>query len=119
MEKKETKISRFFRPHEIIPEPDICLLEQGIYCAGIGTRAGCEALCPSVGMPCRGCYGPPPGVFDQGAKIVSALGSIIDSEDPDEVDRIMEQIPCPAGLFYRFSLPHSILRRKTADDYKD
>ena len=70
-------------------------------------------------MPCRGCYGPPPGVFDQGAKIVSALGSIIDSEDPDEVDRIMEQIPCPAGLFYRFSLPHSILRRKTADDYKD
>ena len=116
---EEKKISGFFRPHEIIPDPDKCLLEQGIYCAGIGTRAGCEALCPTVGMPCRGCYGPPPGLFDQGAKIVSALGSVIDSEDPEEVNRIMDQIPCPAGLFYRFGLAHSILRRKTTDDYKD
>lgn len=119
LEKKETSISGFVRPHEIVPEPGRCLLEQGIYCAGIGTRTGCGALCPSVGMPCRGCYGPPPGVLDQGAKIVSALGSVIDSQDPEEVERIMAQIPCPVGLFYRFSLPHSILRRKTTDDYKD
>jgi len=119
LEKEEKKISGFKRPHEVIPEPGKCLLEQGIFCAGIGTRAGCEALCPSVGMPCRGCYGPPPGVRDQGAKLVSALGSVIDSEDPAEVDRIMDQIPCPTGLFYRFSLAHSILRRRTSDGYKD
>jgi len=119
LDKEEKKISEFKRPHEVIPEPDKCLLEQGIYCAGIGTRAGCEALCPTVGMPCRGCYGPPPGVKDQGAKIISALGSIIDSEDPEVVDRIMAQIPNPTSLFYRFSLAHSILRRKTTDGYKD
>jgi len=117
--KEEKKIRGFKRPVEVIPEPDKCLLEQGIYCAGIATRTGCGALCPSVGMPCRGCYGPPPGVVDQGAKIVSALGSVIDSTDPEEVKRIMDQIPNPAGLFYRFSLPHSILRRRTTDDYKD
>ncbi len=119
LEKKETGISGFVRPHLLEPEPDRCLLEQGVYCAGIGTRSGCGALCPSVGMPCRGCYGAPPGVFDQGAKIVSALGSIIDSTDPDETDAIMSGIPCPAGLFYRFSLPHSILRRKITDGYED
>ncbi len=116
LEKEEKRISGFRRPHEVVPEPDKCLLEQGIFCAGIGTRAGCGALCPSVGMPCRGCYGPPEGVRDQGAKIIGALGSVIDSEDPGEVDEIMSQIPCPTGLFYRFSLAHSILRRKTTDD---
>jgi len=104
---------------EVIPDPEKCLLEQGIYCAGIATRTGCGALCPTVLMPCRGCYGPPPGVTDQGAKIVSALGSIIDSEDPDEVKRIMDQIPYPIEYFYRFGLAHSILRRRTTDDYKD
>jgi len=119
LSKDEKKITGFKRPIEIIPDPEKCLLEQGIYCAGIATRTGCGALCPSVGMPCRGCYGPPPGVKDQGAKIVSALGSIIDSTDPEEVKRIMDEIPNPIGLFYRFSLPHSILRRRTTDDYKD
>jgi F420-non-reducing hydrogenase small subunit len=117
--KEEKKISEFKRPMEVIPDPEKCLLEQGIYCAGIATRTGCGALCPTVLMPCRGCYGPPPGVMDQGAKIVSALGSIIDSEDPDEVKRIMDQIPYPIGYFYRFGLAHSILRRRTTDDYKD
>jgi F420-non-reducing hydrogenase small subunit len=117
--KEEKKISEFKRPLEVIPEPEKCLLEQGVFCAGIATRAGCGALCPGVGMPCRGCYGPPPGISDQGAKIVSALGSVIDAVDPDEVQRIVAQIPNPIGLFYRFSLAHSILQRTTTDDYKD
>lgn len=116
LEKEDALISKFVRPHEIIPEPDKCLLEQGIYCAGIATRSGCEACCPSVGMPCRGCYGVPDKVFDQGAKIVSALGSILDTEDPEEAERIMSQIPNPIGTFYRFGLPGSLLRRRTEND---
>jgi len=116
LEKSEKKISGFVRPHMIEPDPDKCLLEQGIFCAGIATRSGCGAQCPSVGMPCRGCYGPPPEVVDQGAKIVSALGSVIDSQDPEEVRRIMGQIPFPLGTFYRFGLAHSILRRRTEDE---
>lgn len=119
LEKDDKKITAFKRPFEIIPDPEKCLLEQGIFCAGIATRTGCGAQCPSVGMPCRGCYGPPPNVIDQGAKIVSALGSIIDTTDPEEVKRIVAQIPYPIGMFYRFSLAHSILRRRTTNDYKN
>jgi len=111
-DKEEKRIKAFVRPHMVIPEPEVCLLEQGIFCAGFATRSGCGAQCIQVNMPCRGCYGPPPKVIDQGAKIVSALGSIIDAEDPEEVNRILDQIPNPMGYFYRFGLPYSILRRR-------
>jgi F420-non-reducing hydrogenase small subunit len=62
--------------------------------------------------PCRGCYGPPPGSTDPGAKMMSAIGTMIDSNEPEEIDAIIENIVDPAGLFYRFSLPGSILGRK-------
>jgi len=78
---------------------------------GPATRDGCGALCPAAGMPCRGCYGPPPNQLDQGAKMVSAIGSIIDAHEPEEIEKILDQIVDPVGTFYRFSLAHSILRR--------
>jgi F420-non-reducing hydrogenase small subunit len=109
--KEEKKIKKFYRPHEIIPDPEKCLLEQGLLCYGIATRGGCGALCPQANMPCTGCYGPVEGVIDQGAHFLSALSSIIDSNDPEEIQRIIDDIPDPAGTFYRYSLPDSLLRR--------
>ncbi len=34
-----------------------CLLQQGKACLGPITRAGCGALCPSLGIGCEGCRG--------------------------------------------------------------
>jgi F420-non-reducing hydrogenase small subunit len=52
-------------------------------------------------------------VADYGARLMSALASVIDSQDPAEIDRIIrEGIPDPVGSFYRFSLAASQLRRK-------
>ena len=118
-EKDETCIDRFYRPYQLDPDPDQCLLEQGIICMGIATRSGCGALCPTVGMGCRGCYGPPEGVIDQGAKMLSAIASVINAGDEtmedDELEHVIQEvidtIPDPAGTFYRFSMAHSILRR--------
>ena len=109
--REEKKIRRFFRPFEIIPNPGQCLLDQGILCMGPATRDGCEARCPKVGMPCRGCYGPPPNSRDQGTKMISALASVIDSEDPEEIDSILDGIVDPVGTFYRFSLAKATLGR--------
>ena len=112
--REEKKIKKFYRPHEIIPDPDKCLMDQGILCMGPATRDGCGAKCPSAGMPCRGCYGPPPGSRDQGTKMISALASVIDSEDPEEIDRILDGVVDPIGSFYRFSLSKARLGRKIA-----
>jgi F420-non-reducing hydrogenase small subunit len=109
--KNEKKIKRFYRPQEIIPDPDVCLLEQGLFCAGIGTRSGCGALCPAVGVGCRGCYGPNEGVIDHGAKILTGIASAIDANTAEEVEQILNTLPDPAGYFYRFHLPQSLLRR--------
>lgn len=109
--KKEKKVTRFYRPWQIIQDPHLCLMEQGILCAGSATRSGCGVRCPNSGMPCRGCYGPAPNVEDQGAKLVSAVASIIDSKDPEEIERILDGLPDIMGYAYRFGLPASQLQR--------
>jgi F420-non-reducing hydrogenase small subunit len=86
---------------------------------GIATRSGCGGLCPQAQMPCTGCYGAPEGVADHGAKMVAALGSILDigdvkdipeSELAGRVDEIISRIPDYAGTFYKYTLADSILK---------
>ena len=110
--KEEKKISKIYRPHEIDPDPERCLLEQGILCMGPATRGGCGALCIKVNMPCRGCFGPPAGVIDQGAKMVSAVASIYQANGEEDIAQMVRDIVDPAGTFYRFGFSDSMLRRK-------
>ncbi len=108
----EKKVKRFYRPWEIQDDGETCFLEQGVICMGPATRGGCGVRCIEGNAPCRGCYGPPADVTDPGAKMMSAIATMIDADDPDEIAKIVEQLDDPAGTFYRFSLPGSILRRK-------
>jgi len=110
-EKSEKKIARFYRPWEIMQDPDKCLMEQGIFCAGMATRSGCGVRCPNSGIPCRGCYGPAPGVLDQGAKLVSAVASIIDSKDPEGIEAALATLPDFTSFANRYSIPASPLQR--------
>jgi F420-non-reducing hydrogenase small subunit len=107
----EKTIKQIFRSHEIEDDQETCFLEQGIICLGPATRSGCGTRCIKGNAPCRGCYGPPPDIIDPGAKMMSAIATMIDSDDPDEINKIMQGFPDPAGTLYRFSLPASILRR--------
>jgi F420-non-reducing hydrogenase small subunit len=117
--KKENKsIDKIYRVYEKVPEPEKCLLEQGIICMGVATRSGCGAQCLTVDMPCTGCGGPCPNALEQGAAMMSALASIFGLNDEqkhysqEDVEKLMEQIKDPLGTFYMYSLPGSILRRK-------
>jgi F420-non-reducing hydrogenase small subunit len=110
--KEEKKVARFYRPHEIITDPKKCLLEQGVICCGPATRGGCGLRCVKANMPCRGCFGPPEGVADQGAKMLSAIASIYQGETTEEINRMLEEVVDPAGTFYRFGMADSLLKRK-------
>jgi len=115
--KENKMISKIFRPHEIIPDPKRCLLEQGILCMGPATRGGCGARCINALMPCRGCMGPTAEVKDQGAKMISAIASILGVENEkdlseDEVEKLVNQIKDPVGTFYRFTLPVALINRR-------
>jgi len=118
-EKKPEKISikEIKRPWQVILDPEKCFLEQGVICLGPATRSGCGERCITANMPCRGCMGPVKGVIDQGAKGLSMIASILGLEGEDriteeEVKKLIDGIVDPAGTFYRFSLPASLLRRR-------
>jgi F420-non-reducing hydrogenase small subunit len=108
------QIDRFMRIQDLEHiDPDLCLLEQGIPCNGPATRNGCGALCPTASAQCIGCYGPAEGVLDYGARLISSFASVINSNDPNEIEKILDGIPDPVGQFYRFNLAGSMLRAGT------
>ena len=122
--KREDKLlDGFKRPWQVVTDTERCLLEQGLLCMGLATRGGCGALCPAANVPCAGCYGAPEGVYDQAAKLVSALGSILDisalrgkrdlGEIHEQVDRVLDTLPDLAGSAGSFSLAGRPRRAQT------
>jgi F420-non-reducing hydrogenase small subunit len=97
------------RPHQVIPDPEKCLLTQGLLCLGPATRGGCQALCVKARMPCTGCFGPLDRVTDYGAKAASFVASIVDFQDEESIEKVMDRLPDPVGTFYRYTLASSSL----------
>ncbi|HUU45210.1 MAG TPA: oxidoreductase [Acidobacteriota bacterium] len=115
--RKESKpekvlVTEFKRPHQIIADPEKCLLDQGLLCMGPVTRSGCGAACVSGNMPCTGCMGPTEGIQDYGGKALSTFASCATAIEEDDVSKVMDGIVDPAGTFYRYSLPASFLHRR-------
>lgn len=105
------------RPIEVELDMEKCFLEQGVICMGPSTIGGCGEKCINANMPCRGCFGPTKEVRDQGLSTLSFIASISGLENEadvsdEDVEKFINKIHDPAGLFYMFSLPSSILRRK-------
>lgn len=123
---EKISINEIKRISEVIIDPEKCFLAEGVICMGPVIRSGCteegDGKCISANMPCRGCFGPPPEVKDVGGKMISALASIVGLEgeenmSDEDVEKLVNQIVDPAGYFYRFSLPTSLLRRKRMNNF--
>lgn len=103
--KEEKKFTRARRPYERYETSGRCLLEQGLICLGIATQEGCGGLCTGAGVPCRGCFGKPPAVYDAGAKTVSAISSTFAADTADAAAEIADGVIDLAGTCYRYTLP--------------
>ena len=119
--RKDTKpdkpmVKEFVRPHQIIADPEKCLLAQGLLCLGPATRQGCGAACVNANMPCTGCMGPTSRVKDYGAKALSAIASLLDANEEDQIVKLLEGVPDPVGTFFRYSLPASYLHRRLTNN---
>jgi len=102
------------------PEDDLCLIPQGLICMGPATVSICGAECPSIAIPCRGCYGPTARVEDQGAKMISAIASDYKVEEDKTVDpeEVAEQLDDIVGTFYTFTLPAALIPMKIKKEGK-
>lgn len=109
------------RPHQAIPEPGWCLLEQGHLCLGNSTRGGCLALCPKVNMHCTGCYGPLDNTADCGAAALSAMAAAVHPGDTVGRDDVVVEsqlrdalsgVADPLGTFYRYSLAETAVANR-------
>ena len=118
--RRGTRLAKVNRPHELLADPSVCLLDQGILCLGIVTRGGCGATCIQANMPCRGCFGPTPTSLDPGAEAISTIGSIAGEANENDVNantmkKAVRSIRDPAGTFYRFTLPIGFMNRAVED----
>jgi F420-non-reducing hydrogenase small subunit len=102
--KEKKQFKDYSRLQQREPDPERCLLEQGYLCLGIVTRGGCGGVCPAAGLPCRGCFGKTDAVLDPGAKMVSAVSSTFDSDNPDDLAATADQFVDLAGTFYRYTI---------------
>ena len=84
------------------PEKDLCLISQ------------CGAECPSIGIQCRGCYGPTSKVLDQGAKMISAIASDygVDEDKTVDPEAVADQLDDIVGTFYTYTLPAALVPMK-------
>jgi F420-non-reducing hydrogenase small subunit len=109
---EKLSITEFKRPYQMLIDPEQCLLAQGLLCMGPATRSGCGSACINGNMPCTGCMGPTSRVKDFGAKALSAMASSLEATEEDAVEAVVASIADPAGTFYRYSLPASLLYKK-------
>lgn len=97
--KKPKRLRKIYE----LPEPSECLLEQGYFCMGPATRAGCNAKCPKANVPCDGCRGPAPKALDQGISILNILVTLAYKNVKDF------SLKQHSGYFYRYTFASSII----------
>jgi F420-non-reducing hydrogenase small subunit len=120
----EGRVSRFHRFHHVHPDPEKCLLDDGLVCSGPATRGGCGAPCPDAGAPCIGCYGDPSEIEDQGARMLGALAAMaeIGAAETDEeelrnqAEEALASLVDPVGTLYRYCFARSLLARLRQTD---
>jgi F420-non-reducing hydrogenase small subunit len=113
---QKVSIDKLYRVHEIKLDQTKCFIQQGVLCHGPVTRGGCNERCMKANLPCKGCMGPIPTVRDPGAKLISVLGAILQSDNEKQLDeeglkKVVDEIHDLTGSLYTYSMPLSYIEK--------
>jgi len=113
---EKISINNLYRIHEIKLDEKKCFLQQGVLCHGPVTRGGCNERCIRANVTCKGCMGPIPKVKDPGAKLISVIGTILQSENEKQLGeeglkKIIENFHDLTGSLYSYSIPLSYVEK--------
>jgi sulfhydrogenase subunit delta len=92
----------------ILPQHSVCLdckrrgtvcvmVAKGVQCLGPATQAGCNALCPSCGRGCYGCFGPMQNMDLQ--TLIPTLQSM--EQQPGDTVRLLRHVSGYAPAFHQ------------------
>lgn len=110
---KITELKRWYLSANEPVDPERCFLEQGYLCLGPVTWGLCDARCPRVGIPCRGCHGPLNSDRDAGLDVVSFIGSLTANIPVEDVlDALGND---PLAYFYQHLLGNSKMEKFRKD----
>ena len=80
---------------------------------GYKGRIFARTVIPTVALSCRGntmdgfCFEP-----QDSNELLSAVASMFAENDAGEIEKLADQVPDPAGTFYKYGLAQSLLRRR-------
>lgn len=102
------------------PDPETCLLSQGVVCMGSVTLDRCRSQCPNRGVACAGCAGPSvdlirePHLDIRGmiARRMSMLTGIPEKEIRDYVQQ-------EAKTFYSYAMSSPVIYRKPTVELRE
>ena len=108
--------SEMKRLADTLPDPEECLLSQGLVCLGSVSRCGCGAVCTHAGVPCRGCRGPIDRVFIEPTHgILYDLTRRISHFTGKKVSDVEADLKDVLHTFYQYTLSVTEMRRKDAE----
>lgn len=91
---------------EAVPDPEVCLINQGYLCIGSSTRSGCRAPCTRAGNACVGCRGPSDGFISRSSKewlaAINKVFARLTDIPSEEIDRALRS-PQLALFIFQFA----------------
>lgn len=95
------------------PDPELCLLSQGVICLGSVTLNRCLSPCPKSGTACSGCAGPSLDVVTEPQldmrTLIAKRMHLITGIDIAETQKYFEQ---NAKTFYAYALASPVIYKK-------
>lgn len=110
---ERVELDRLRRSYEGKITDEKCLISHGLICMGSVTMGGCNAKCPSNGIPCNGCNGPSEKILKNPFKDVGySLAELVSAITNIELEEVINHMKEASKMPYTFTAASKIMLAK-------